>query len=59
MTQEQNPSPRLRTAGADTRARPSWRAWRRRHLNLRVTVALVAIGSLIGPGVAAMIALVP
>jgi hypothetical protein len=39
------------------RRRARYVSWRRRHLNLRVCVALVALASLIAPGVVAIAAM--
>jgi hypothetical protein len=40
-------------AGARDRAR--WVMWRRRHVNARTVVALIALSSLVLPGVAAIV----
>lgn len=39
------------------RRRARYVLWRRRHLNLRVSVALIALASLVAPGVVAIAAM--
>ncbi len=48
-------APPVSTAGRRVRRPTRLVAWRRRHLNLRTVIALIALSSLLAPGAAAII----